>query len=68
MVPLKLFGSSTSPYARRLRMWMVNVEYEFVDIDIFSSEGRKILKANNPALKIPMLQEEDRTIFDSRVM
>ncbi len=68
MVPLKLFGSSTSPYARRLRMWMANVDYEFVEIDIFSPEGRKFLKANNPALKIPMLQEEDRTIFDSRVI
>lgn len=68
MVPLKLFGSTTSPYARRLRMWMVHVDYEFVNIDIFSPEGREILKANNPTLKIPMLQEEDRIIYDSRVI
>lgn len=62
---MKLFGSNTSPYVRRLRVWLAERDYEYVNMDIFSSEGRKVLKAKNPTLKIPMLEDDGRVIFDS---
>lgn len=63
-----LYGSTTSPYVRRLRLWLADDPYEFVKLDIFSDEGRAILKSKNPALKIPMLSDGDSTIYDSRII
>lgn len=65
---MQLFGSTTSPYVRRLRMWLIDEEYEFINLDIFSAEGHKTLMANNPAMKIPMLTDGELTIYDSRVI
>jgi glutathione S-transferase len=67
-IPMQLYGSTTSPYVRRLCLWLNNDEYEFVKIDIFSRDGRKLLKANNPALKIPMLRDGEQTVCDSNVI
>lgn len=65
---MKLYGSTTSPYVRRLRYWLADRPYEFVNMDIFGPEGRKQLKAKNPTLKIPMLEDEGQIIFDSNVI
>ena len=65
---LKLYGSTTSPYVRRLRIWLANTEHEFVNLQIFSEQDRQILAAKNPTLKIPMLDDGEQTIFDSRVI
>lgn len=65
---LKLFGSTTSPFVRRLRMWMANIEHEFIDLQIFEDKDREILAARNPTLKIPMLEDDENLIFDSRVI
>lgn len=65
---MQLYGSTTSPFVRRLRLWLENDAYEFIEIDIFSKSGRAILKANNPALKIPMLKDFEQTLYDSRVI
>lgn len=65
---MQLFGSTTSPFVRRFCLWLTKDEYEFVNLDIFSKEGRTILKANNPTLKIPMIKDGEQTIYDSRVI
>lgn len=65
---MKLYGSTTSPYVRRLRVWMEDIAHEFVDINIYSPEGRDILLSINPALKIPMLVDNGQPVFDSRVI
>jgi glutathione S-transferase len=69
---LKLYGSTTSPYVRRLRIWLANTEHEFVNLQIFSDQDRQILAAKNPTMKIPMLEDEikgkEQLIFDSRVI
>ena len=65
---MQLYGSTTSPYVRRLRLYLANQPYEFINMDIFSAEGRKLLKANNPAMKIPMLKDDEQVIYDSRVI
>ncbi len=63
---IKLYGSKTSPYARRLRLLLSDHPYELVECDLFSDEGRKKVTAVNPIAKIPFLEAEDRIIFDSR--
>ncbi|MEO2267883.1 glutathione S-transferase family protein [Pseudoalteromonas pernae] len=67
---MQLFGSNTSPYARRLRMLCeqhsLNIPYEH--IDIFSPEGREKLLSYSPVAKIPFLVDGEQVILDSNVV
>ena len=69
---LKLYGSITSPYVRRLRIWLANTEHEFINLQIFAEQDRQLLAAKNPTMKIPMLEDvtDDsvRVIYDSRII
>ena len=64
---MKLIGSTTSPYVRRIRLLLGDADYDFVSLDIYGA-GRDELRRNNPALKIPMLQDGDQAVYDSRVI
>ena len=65
--PLTLFGSLTSPYVRRLRIWLAvsNIDYNFVNLNIFDTSDRETLSRLNPTLKIPMISFKDDIIYDS---
>jgi glutathione S-transferase len=69
---LKLYGSTTSPYVRRLRIWLANTQHEFVNVQIFEPADRAEMILKNPTMKIPMLedaQENDtKLIYDSRII
>ncbi|MFT7007608.1 MAG: glutathione S-transferase [Colwellia sp.] len=69
---MKLLGSTTSPFVRRLRLYSVQLNitnFDFVNLDIFaSSEDRKLLTEKNPAQKVPALLDEEQCISDSRVI
>lgn len=65
---MKIFGTLVSPYTRRIRLLLNNVEHEFVDLDIFSTAGREVLNNNNPANKVPLLKDGECTVLDSRVI
>lgn len=65
---MKLYGSTTSPYVRRIRLFLSGKEYEFINMDIFAGPGRDLLRAKNPALKVPMLEDGELMIYDSRVI
>lgn len=65
---MQLIGSHTSPYVRRFRMLVPNETLEFVNIDIFSPEGAKILAENSPARKVPILVDGQQRVFESRVI
>lgn len=65
---LKLYGSTTSPFVRRLRIWLANVKHEFVNLQIFAGKDRELLAQRNPTLKIPMIEDGEELIFDSRVI
>lgn len=65
---MKLYGSTTSPFVRRIRLWLADMPVEFVSMEIFAGEGRELLKSKNPALKVPMLEDGDLTLYDSRVI
>lgn len=65
-----LYGSHTSPYVRRLRLWLdeQKLDYEYIHIDIFSPEGRATLSQHNPTKKIPFLLDGEETVVDSGVI
>jgi glutathione S-transferase len=65
---MQLYGSTTSPYVRRLRIYMQDIEYEFVEVDIFNSRDRSSIAIDNPTLKIPMLKDGHQVILDSGVI
>ena len=64
---MKLIGSSTSPFVRRIRLLLGGSDYEFASLDIYGAD-RDELRRHNPALKIPMLIDNDQSIYDSRVI
>lgn len=65
---MKLYGSTTSPFVRRLRIYLADKSYEFENVAIFGADRDKI-KATNPTLKIPMFEDLDNpecpTLIDS---
>lgn len=69
---MKLLGSTTSPFVRRLRLYsrQLNItNFDFVNLDIFANtEDRKLLTEKNPAQKVPALIDDDQCIYDSRVI
>ncbi|WDE04886.1 glutathione S-transferase family protein [Thalassomonas viridans] len=65
---MQLLGSTTSPYVRRIRLYLQDREYEFIDLDIFAPDDRARLTVNNPALKVPVLIDGEQNIYDSRVI
>jgi glutathione S-transferase len=65
---MKLFGSVSSPFVRRLRLLLVNQPYEFISLNIFETTGRETLIKLNPTRKVPMLQDGELVVFDSGVI
>ncbi|NRQ43011.1 glutathione S-transferase family protein [Rheinheimera sp. YQF-2] len=65
---MKLYGSQTSPYVRRIRLLLAATAHEFINLNIFAGPDRETLAALNPTLRIPMLDDNGRVIFDSGVI
>ena len=65
---MKLLGSTTSPFVRRIRVYLADKDYQFVNLDIFAEADRSLLTDNNPAQKVPALLDDDLCIYDSRVI
>jgi glutathione S-transferase len=65
---MKLYGSTTSPYVRRIRVILSSVPHDFIDLQIFSGEDRELLASRNPTLKVPCLEDDGEMIFDSRII
>jgi glutathione S-transferase len=63
---VKLYGSLTSPFVRRIRIYLANTEYEFKSININDPAVRSDFVRLSPLLKIPVLEDGDQIVFDSR--
>ena len=64
-----LIGSLTSPYVRKLRLLLNNLApYELKCINYLEANDSEYLKTINPINKIPILIDNDKTIYDSRVI
>lgn len=69
LADMKLFGSLTSPYVRKVRVVMAEkkLEYEFVLDDVWSEATQ--IQQYNPLGKVPCLVMDDGgSLFDSRVI
>ena len=65
---MKLIGSLTSPYVRKVRIVMAEkkLDYQFVQEDVWGSDA---ILASNPLGKVPCLvMEGGEAVFDSRVI
>lgn len=68
---MKLYGSHTSPFVRKLRMFFNfhHVPYEFVAINYLDAKDSEFLKKHNPINKIPFIAlDTGEVVFDSRVI
>ncbi len=66
---MKLIGSFASPFARKVRIFLLekNFEYEFINDDIWSDDSQVHLI--NPLGKVPcLIFETDSVMFDSRTI
>lgn len=66
---MKLIGSNTSPYVRKVRVVMAEkkLDYDFVLEDVWSDQTT--IKESNPLGKIPcLIMEGGEALFDSRVI
>ncbi|GAB4022827.1 MAG: hypothetical protein Fur0010_26050 [Bdellovibrio sp.] len=63
---MKLYGSTTSPYVRRLRLLLHEKTLDFVVLNIMDPKDRKILSEISPVMKIPVMEIDGVTVWDSR--
>jgi glutathione S-transferase len=66
---MKLIGSATSPYVRKVRIVMAEkkLDYQFVLEDVWAANTT--IQASNPLGKVPCLvMEGGEAVFDSRVI
>lgn len=61
-----LYGSQTSPFVRRLRMLMHDLPYDFKEMNIFETQDAVLLNKINPLNQVPVLEHDEKTIWDSR--
>ncbi len=65
-MPYTLYGSQASPFVRRLRMLLNEMKYDFKEMNIFETQDAVILNKINPLNQVPVLQHDEKTIWDSR--
>ncbi|MGB0467093.1 MAG: glutathione S-transferase family protein [Pontibacterium sp.] len=63
-----LYGSYPSPYVRRIRMLLENMDYRFEAVDVYSDAGRQAYTSVTPIKKLPVLVDDGATVFDSHVI
>ncbi|MFA5491093.1 MAG: glutathione S-transferase N-terminal domain-containing protein [Candidimonas sp.] len=66
---MKLIGSLTSPYVRKVRVFMAEkkLDYEFIQENVWADDTR--IQEHNPLGKVPCLLMDDHgSLFDSRVI
>jgi glutathione S-transferase len=66
---MKLIGSITSPYVRKVRVVLAEkkLDYQFISEDVWSAQTR--IHESNPLGKVPcLIMEGGEAVFDSRVI
>ncbi|WP_017445559.1 glutathione S-transferase family protein [Gayadomonas joobiniege] len=63
-----LYGSTTSPYVRRIRILLADHNYQFEAVNVYEDETRKRFAELTPIKKLPLLVDEGQTVFDSHVI
>lgn len=65
---MKLYGTVTSPFVRRVRVVAAELGCEVERIDTATEEGQAKLREVTPIRKVPVAVVDGRMLFDSRVI
>src|SRR5262245_34768320 len=65
---MKLYGTLTSPFVRRVRVVAAEVGEPIERIHTASAEGQATLREVSPIRKVPVVVIDGRTLFDSRAI
>ncbi len=61
----RLFGTTTSPYVRRVRILALELGVDYEWIDAAPAEGQALLRELNPLWKVPAMFIGDQPLLDS---
>lgn len=65
---MRLFGTTTSPFVRRVRVVAAEVGEPVDRVDTATDEGMAQLRSVSPIRKVPVAIIDERLIYDSRVI
>ncbi|MCA9679019.1 MAG: glutathione S-transferase family protein [Kofleriaceae bacterium] len=65
---MKLFGTTTSPYVRRVRIAALEADVPFDLVDTATPDGQAALRLVSPIWKVPVIEVDGRILFDSRTI
>jgi glutathione S-transferase len=65
---MKLYGTTTSPFVRRVRVVAAEVGEAFDRVDTAPEAGQAQLREVSPIRKVPVAVIDGRTVFDSRAI
>ncbi|MFO1470136.1 MAG: glutathione S-transferase family protein [Turneriella sp.] len=65
---MKLYGSITSPFVRRVRFVCNEVGQKFELIDSLTEAGQAAMREKNPIWKVPCAEIDDMVIWDSHTI
>ena len=65
---MKLYGTTTSPFVRRVRVVAAEIGEPVDRADTSTDEGQGALRAVSPIRKVPVAMIDDRMIYDSRAI
>jgi glutathione S-transferase len=63
-----LIGSLTSPYVRRIRLYLRGVDYKLETVNYLDGQDDARLSAINPIKRIPVLVVDGKPLWESRVI
>ena len=65
---MKLYGTTTSPFVRRVRVAAIEIGHDFELINTAHDDGQAALRACSPIWKVPVAEVDGRLLYDSRVI
>jgi glutathione S-transferase len=65
---MQLYGTTTSPYVRRVRVVAAEIGEPLERIETAGDEGQATLRAISPIRKVPVAVIDGRTIYDSHAI
>src|SRR6478672_6182552 len=65
---MKLYGTTTSPFVRRVRIVAAELGEPVELVDTATEEGTRALQAVTPLWKVPVAELDGELLFDSRVI
>jgi|RhiMetdeSRZDD1v2_1073273.scaffolds.fasta_scaffold309817_3 glutathione S-transferase len=65
---MKLYGTTTSPFVRRVRIVATEIGAHVELINTATDDGQALLRKVTPIWKVPVAEVDGRVLFDSRVI